>query len=330
MSKLSGPVAYSDEWYNMRLPDEGRNPAFVCGASDAGVICGVSKYKTRLELYMELRGLKDRKPMGENAFWGTRHEPTIMQVFQQRTGYDFKAPSRLFMHEDYPMIGATPDGEGEDDQGNHITIDAKCTTSRLYDPENCRVRDCFGEKHDEIPSDYIMQGQQQMLVCDASRCHFPVLFDGNNLRHYWIDANPIIQDSIVKNVLSFYDEVMSGRAPDPDFKHDTTVALVKEIYDIDPGVEIEFTEDLVPIYQVYTDAKAEIGRLTRAKEEAQAKLLFAMGDASVANVPTTGRQLVRSKVKERLWTQDDVEAAMLNLGTVKKRAHIRVTDRKAK
>ena len=327
---ISGPEAYSKDWYDMRDLNEKREPAFVCGASDAGIICGVDKYKTRLQLYMELRGLRERPEAGENAFWGTQHEPTVLRVFKERTGYDFQAPHRLLMHDTHPMIGATPDGLGEEDDGLPITVDAKCTTSRLYDPEHCRVRDCYGAEHDEVPSSVAMQGQQQMLVTGAERCHFPVLFDGNNLRHYWINASPVLQSQILQNVIAFYHEVLSERPPEPDFEHQQTMNLIKNMYGIDPGMHIEFTDDIVPIFDEYVHAKDQIGVFTKMKERAQAKLLFAMGEASTADVPGTGRQMVRSEVRAQHWSQDDIDRAMVNLGQVKKRAYVRVTERKAK
>lgn len=253
-----------------------------------------------------------------------------MDHFRSETGFKVVIPDHLLMRRSHPMIGASPDGIGEDDEGARISIDAKCTTSRMYDPENCRTRDCFGEEHDEIPSDYVMQAQQQMLVVGADRCYFPVLFDGNKMRQYWVDADQRLQDNIVHNVTEFYNQVTNMNPPEPDFTHDTTVSLIKDMFGVDTGLEMTFSDDILPLYERYVDAKQQIGAYTKIKDASQAALLFAMGEATRALVPGTGRQICRTAVDEKYWEQEDVDRAMEMLGEVKRKGYVRVTERKAK
>lgn len=46
------------------------------GGSDASVVCGVSKYKSPVELWMEKTGQIPLQEAGEAAYWGTQLEPS--------------------------------------------------------------------------------------------------------------------------------------------------------------------------------------------------------------------------------------------------------------
>ena len=73
-----GPRTYSPEWRALRTLEEGRSPEVCYGASEAGVICGLDRYKTRLALYLEKRGLVDEWAGSEAADWGKLLEPSIL------------------------------------------------------------------------------------------------------------------------------------------------------------------------------------------------------------------------------------------------------------
>lgn len=47
------------------------------GGSDASVICGINKYKSPVELWMEKTGQIEPKEAGEAAYWGNIMEPII-------------------------------------------------------------------------------------------------------------------------------------------------------------------------------------------------------------------------------------------------------------
>ena len=57
------------------------------GGSDVAVICGISKYKSPLQLWMEKTGQVDSEEAGEAAYWGTVLEPIVRNEFTNRTGF---------------------------------------------------------------------------------------------------------------------------------------------------------------------------------------------------------------------------------------------------
>ncbi len=55
------------------------------GGSDASVACGLSKWKSQLELWLEKTNQAKGKPAGEAAYWGHIMEPIIREEFSKRT-----------------------------------------------------------------------------------------------------------------------------------------------------------------------------------------------------------------------------------------------------
>ena len=47
------------------------------GGSDAAVACGISRYKSPVELWLEKTGQLPNQEAGEAAYWGTQLEPFV-------------------------------------------------------------------------------------------------------------------------------------------------------------------------------------------------------------------------------------------------------------
>ncbi len=58
------------------------------GGSDASVVCGINKYKSPVELWMEKTGQLPYQEAGEAAYWGTQLEPMVRTEFTKRTGIE--------------------------------------------------------------------------------------------------------------------------------------------------------------------------------------------------------------------------------------------------
>ena len=56
------------------------------GGSDASVVCGINRYKSPVELWMEKTDQMPSQEAGEAAYWGTQLEPFVRAEFTKRTG----------------------------------------------------------------------------------------------------------------------------------------------------------------------------------------------------------------------------------------------------
>lgn len=80
------------------------------GGSDASVVCGISRYKSPVELWMEKTDQLPVQEAGEAAYWGTLLETLVRTEFTKRTGIDVSKPSAILQSEEYPFMLANLDG----------------------------------------------------------------------------------------------------------------------------------------------------------------------------------------------------------------------------
>lgn len=66
----------SEEWHEVHRT--------IMGGSDAAAACGLSKWQTRLEVFLEKRGVVPPDEAGEQAYWGHRHEATVLSEYAMR------------------------------------------------------------------------------------------------------------------------------------------------------------------------------------------------------------------------------------------------------
>ncbi len=60
------------------------------GGSDASVVCGISRYKSPVELWMDKTGHLPYDDAGETAYWGAQLEALVKAEFSKRTGIEVK------------------------------------------------------------------------------------------------------------------------------------------------------------------------------------------------------------------------------------------------
>ena len=80
------------------------------GGSDASVVCGVNRYKSAVELWMDKTGQLPYQEAGEAAYWGTQLEPFVRAEFTKRTGIEVRQIKQLLQSEEHPFMLANLDG----------------------------------------------------------------------------------------------------------------------------------------------------------------------------------------------------------------------------
>jgi putative phage-type endonuclease len=83
------------------------------GGSDASVVCGISRYKSPVELWMDKTGQLPYQEAGEAAYWGTLLEALVRTEFTKRTGIEVTHKHQLLRSEEHPFMQANLDGTCE-------------------------------------------------------------------------------------------------------------------------------------------------------------------------------------------------------------------------
>lgn len=148
------------------------------GGSDAAVVCGISRYKSPVELWMEKTGQLPSQETGEAAYWGNLLESLVREEFTKRTGISVTKPSALYQSEEHPFMLANVDGLCEDPAHGPCIFEAK--TASAYKA---------GEWEDSIPDEYMIQIQHYMAVTGYQGAYIAVLIGGNAFRWKFVERD---------------------------------------------------------------------------------------------------------------------------------------------
>lgn len=181
------------------------------GGSDVAAICGLSKWKTPLDIYMDKLGLSEPSEENQFTYFGNVLEPIIREEYQRRTGnrviYDFNSP---FTSSAYPWMIANVDGISLDKNTRTIAVTEFKTASQYS-------LDQWGEEGtDQIPNEYLFQCAHYAIIAGVERVDLAVLIGGNDFRIYAYNRNEKLENKIIKVEERFWhDHVLAKVPPEP-------------------------------------------------------------------------------------------------------------------
>jgi putative phage-type endonuclease len=262
------------------------------GASEAAQAIGVSKYGTPLELY--LRKIGELPPIETNRAMRAGHhaEPFVAAEWQAETGKIIEVEQLFLRSTDHPHLFATLDA---------VTTKGDIVEIKTIGEHRARDAGLGPDGSDAIPTEWLLQAHQQMLVgdswagdspfmIDTSAVHFAVLVGGQELRTYRVERQPRLIESMVYHLSAFWGRVERRDPPPPSAGSD-----VRFMHLLHPDVEGAI--DLDDEFAAEADEWERLGETMRAAEEERnvikARILRRMGDAAIGHLPD-GRVVKRS------------------------------------
>lgn len=228
------------------------------GSGDAAAACGVSKYRTPLDVYLAKRG----EPSDVDNFpirFGTWNEPLVLAEFERQRGLKVADRQKHMRHPDYPHIGATVDGITFLDSGNAV-VEAKTTSLRW----------------DDLPDDIMVQVQEQLAVTGLKLAFVPVLFSGRDFKVFEVEADAGLQATILSKMDALWSAVQDGNPPPP-----VTLKDVNNLFPHDFGGTVVATQDTFDSWLEIKTLKDSLADLQDQKSVLEMTLKATMGDNSL-------------------------------------------------
>ena len=258
------------------------------GGSDASVVCGISRYKSPVELWMEKTDQLHAQEAGEAAYWGTQLEALVRAEFTRRTGIEVEHKGVLLQSEEHPFMLANLDGTCEHPDYGTCIFEAK--TASAYKA---------GEWDDAIPDEYMCQIQHYMAVTGYKAAYIAVLIGGNTFRWKLVERDKELISMLIELEANFWNHVQMNTPPAMDGSAASAKFLSERFPNSVPKSQITLPDTAADLIQQYDAACEQLEAITEQKREAENKLKELLGENEVG---TAGDRIIvwKSVSQERL------------------------------
>jgi putative phage-type endonuclease len=240
------------------------------GGSDASVVCGISRYKSPVELWMDKTSQLPYQEAGEAAYWGTLLEALVRTEFTKRTGIEVTHKHQLLRSEEHPFMQANLDGTCEHPDLGTCIFEAK--TASAYKA---------GEWEDAIPDEYQLQIQHYMAVTGYKAAYIAVLIGGNTFRWKFIERDEELIAMMIELEEDFWNHVQDGTPPPLDGSNASAKFLAERFPNSKPHSQITLPDAADALLRQYDAACEQLEALTEQKQEAENQLKQMMGENEV-------------------------------------------------
>lgn len=231
------------------------------GGSDAAAAVGLSKWKTRLELYLDKRGELDTAE-SEPMRWGNLLEPVVRQEYANRTGRTVEVPPGIIRHHSVKFALMTPDGIADG--------------RRVLQVKTARTAEGWGEPGSaDIPLEYVLQTQHEMFVTELPVADVAVLVGGSDFRIYEIPADAELQAMLIEQEAAFWVMVQAENPPDPMSRED-----IKRRWQVSSGAKFTAGAELIDACENLSQAKAVAAFVEQTIDNWQAVIQSQMAGAA--------------------------------------------------
>ncbi len=243
------------------------------GGSDASVVCGVNRYKSAVELWMDKTGQLPYQEAGEAAYWGTQLEPFVRAEFTKRTGIEVRQIKQLLQSEEHPFMLANLDGVCEIPDFGTCIFEAK--TASAYKA---------GEWEDSIPDEYQLQIQHYMAVTGYAGTYIAILIGGNSFRWKFVKRDEELIAMLVELEADFWDYVRLKTPPPLDGSSAAAKFLAERFPCSQPNSKIALPSSAIDLIHKYDTACEQLAAAAEKKQYAENQLKNMMGDYEIGTV----------------------------------------------
>jgi putative phage-type endonuclease len=258
------------------------------GGSDAGVVCGVNKYKSPVELFMEKTGQLPPENASESAYWGQQLESLVKSEFTKRTGVEVFPVNKILRSKEYPYMLANLDGVCKHPKLGTCVFESK--TSSAFRAV---------EWEESIPQEYMLQCQHYLAVTGYAGAYIAVLIGGNTFKYQFIERDEELISMLVKWEYDFWEHIKSDIPPPLDGSEASAQYLKKRYPNSITQSKVKLPESAVELIRQYDEACVQGDAFNEQKLRAENLLKEMLGDNEVG---TAGDRVItwKSVSQERL------------------------------
>ncbi len=250
----------------------------VITASNAAAAIGLSRWKSSVEFYAEMKGLMPAREENEKVRWGRRLQRSIADGFAEDVGREIVDLGEwtLLAHPEHPWLRCTLDYLEIDRERGEGCLEIKNTTAEWVD---------------EPPLDYQIQNQTQVAIRGVSYGTVAGLRSGWALMWADIAANPGFMTRVIEKLLEFQWRLKMNKPPSPGAEAlESAAAAMRALYPKDQGETIPLEPDAVAIVNQMEALKAHAKAAEEQADVLKLQLQHRLG-AATYGVLADGRRI---------------------------------------
>lgn len=251
------------------------------GGSDASVVCGINRYRSPVELWMDKTGQMPAQEAGEAAYWGTQLESIVRAEFSKRTNIFVAETHELLQSEEHPFMLANLDGVCDVPEYGTCIFEAKTASAFKA-----------GEWEDSIPDEYQLQIQHYLVVTGYKAAFIAVLIGGNSFKWKCVKRDDELISMLIQLESDFWEHVQNGTPPPLDGSVASTKFLAERFANSRPSSRIDLPEKAADLLCQYDEACEQLEAITGQKQLAENLLKEMMGENEIA---TAGDRIITWK-----------------------------------
>ena len=259
------------------------------GGSDAAIVCGLSKWKSPVELWLEKREEYQAGEPGEAAYWGTVLEEIIAAEFEARTGLKVKPDNKIRQHSDHPFMLANID---------RLIVG----TNQILEVKTANAYLAKEWEDDQLPDSYFCQAQHYCAVMEAEGVHFAVLIGGQKFVNNYVPRNDEFIAKLIEIETDFWHKVETGERPAIDGSI-VSADLLSKLFPKSNGKEIALPASAEELIKQYQEAKAEEAAAEFRKQTAENALKELLGEAELGTIQDYKVEWKSTKPRKTLDTK---------------------------
>ncbi len=241
------------------------------GGSDIAAICGLSKWRTPMHVYLEKLGEAPEEVKSEAAEWGTRLEPLIAEKFaQEHPDWAILEKKVMYCHPEHEWALANMDRLIICPKRGRGILEIKTANEYLKQEWD----------NGNIPDYYYVQLQWYMYIMNLDFGYFATLIGGNKYREFEVYRDEELIAQIVRLAEDFWHHYVLMRHCPPVDGSDACSKLLSRLY---PKAQhaTALTLEETDSFTTYLDKKQQLKVLEAAITELENHFKSLLGEHEI-------------------------------------------------
>jgi len=173
------------------------------GGTDLAAICGLSSYRTALDVYLDKTSDDIAEETNAAMRWGNLLEEAVSKAYSEDTGYAVEIEPNTIYHPKYQFLAANIDRWVGDKE-----YVLECKTAGFT-----RGKEWGDVGTDAVPESYLVQVAYYAAICDVPKVDIAVLIGGQDFRIYTYERDKELEEKLIKIACNFWHNHIEKRTP---------------------------------------------------------------------------------------------------------------------